>query len=132
MDEQIVPIKNRNCLKQYLLLKPHKWGYKLFVLNSVVGYIYNFEIYTGGDYPRLTNEPDLGAVGNVVIRLCRILPNHNYKLYYDDFYSSIPLSVYLHKRGMMTLATFQRNRIPNLPLPLDDQTKKKSRGHYEE
>ena len=32
IDEQMVPFKGRSVLKQYLPMKPHKWGYKLFVL----------------------------------------------------------------------------------------------------
>jgi len=47
LDEQLCPTKAVLYLKQYLPLKPHKWGYKLFVLCGVSGYGYNFEIYTG-------------------------------------------------------------------------------------
>jgi len=32
VDEQIVPFKGRSCLRQYNPKKPHKWGYKLWVL----------------------------------------------------------------------------------------------------
>ena len=43
-DEQVVPFKEASGLKQYLPKKPKKWGYKLWALAGVSGYIYNFEI----------------------------------------------------------------------------------------
>jgi hypothetical protein len=49
LDEQLCPTKARSYMKQYLPLKPHKWGYKLFILYGVKGYAYNFEIYTGNE-----------------------------------------------------------------------------------
>ena len=47
VDEQIIPFKGRSCLKQYNPKKPHKWGYKAFVLSGVSGFSYDFEIFTG-------------------------------------------------------------------------------------
>lgn len=121
LDEQLCPTKARSYLKQYLPLKPHKWGYKLFVLCSVSGYAYNFEIYTGNENDaneRLKyGEPDLGATSNVVVRLSRVIPtNKNHKLFFDNYYTSLPVMVYLKKRGTDTVGTFCRNRFPNLKL----------------
>jgi len=85
VDEQLCATKARSYLKQYLPEKPHKWGYKLFVLCDDEGYSYKFEIYTGQENEarfRHQNEPHLGASGNVVIRLTRDVPQHkNYKIY---------------------------------------------------
>lgn len=39
--------KARNILKHYIPNKPNKWGYKLFVLFDIKGYLYKLEIYTG-------------------------------------------------------------------------------------
>jgi len=36
VDEQMCPTKARHFLKQYMPNKPHKWGYKLFVMSGVV------------------------------------------------------------------------------------------------
>lgn len=47
LDEQICSTKAKNYMKQYNPAKPHKWGYKFFVLSGVSGFTYNFEIYTG-------------------------------------------------------------------------------------
>ena len=50
--------------------KPHKWGYKLFVLYGDMGFVQIFEIYSGQENDpkfRVDGEPDIGASGNVVI-----------------------------------------------------------------
>ncbi|CAH1982931.1 unnamed protein product [Acanthoscelides obtectus] len=44
VDKQIIPTKARSSLKQYNPKKPHKWGYKVFVLS---GFSYDFDFYCG-------------------------------------------------------------------------------------
>jgi hypothetical protein len=34
-------------MKQYNPMKPHKWGFKIYVLAGTSGFLYNFEFYTG-------------------------------------------------------------------------------------
>jgi len=113
-------------------MKPHKWGYKLFVMAGVSGFAYNFEIYSGQENNselRLPCEPDIGASANVVVRLARIIPsNNNFKLYYDNYYTSIQLMVYLKTRGIENLGTVRRNRLKNVPFPSDAAMKSKDRG----
>lgn len=135
IDEQMCATKVAHFMKQYLPNKPHKWGFKLFVLCSVGGYAHKFEIYTGEDYKRLPDEPDFGPVGNVVIRLVRGVPRHiNHIIYFDNFYTSIPLVAHLGKEGIYTLGTVQSNRLVNCKLPEKKELMKKCypRGTYEE
>ncbi|GBP47242.1 PiggyBac transposable element-derived protein 2 [Eumeta japonica] len=135
IDEQMCATKVAHFMKQYLPNKPHKWGFKLFVLCSVGGYAHKFEIYTGEDYKRLPDEPDFGPVGNVVIRLVRGVPRHiNHIIYFDNFYTSIPLVAHLGKEGIFTLGTVQSNRLVNCKLPDKKELMKKCypRGAYEE
>lgn len=48
VDEQMCATKLRGtCIKQYMPNKPHKWGFKLFVLCDSTGFSYAFEVYTG-------------------------------------------------------------------------------------
>lgn len=109
--------------------KPHKWGFKLFVLAGVSGFAYKFEIYTGQENPvQVNNEPDLGATANV-LRLSSIIPRkENYRLYHDNYYTGLPLMVHLAKEGIYSLGTIRKNRIPNCKLPTDDELKKVDRG----
>jgi len=56
----MVPFKGRSSLKQFLPKKPHKWGYKIFMLCDTRGMVHNFEIYTGKIMP-VEGYPDLRA-----------------------------------------------------------------------
>ena len=68
-DEQMCSTKVGHYLKQYLPKKPHKWGFKLYLLSSFYGYAYKFEIYSGQDLTmRQAGEPDLGSTSNIVLR----------------------------------------------------------------
>ncbi|CAG4978267.1 unnamed protein product [Parnassius apollo] len=68
-DEQICSTKARNMLKRYNPKKPHKWGYKLYVLSGVSGFAYTIEIESGKENVVRPDEPDLGASSNVVVLL---------------------------------------------------------------
>uniref|UniRef100_A0A2H1VR69 SFRICE_028309 n=1 Tax=Spodoptera frugiperda TaxID=7108 RepID=A0A2H1VR69_SPOFR len=137
LDEQMCATKIGHYMKQYLPNKPHKWGFKLFLICSVYGFAHKFEIYTGGDkHHRINDEPDLGPTGNTVVRLTRIVPRRaNHIIYFDNYYTSVPLVTYLAKEGIYCLGTIQSNRIPNNNKLPDKKTLMKRtvpRGHHEE
>jgi len=132
VDEQLCATKARMYLKQYMPMKPHKWGYKLFMLCDVNGFAHKFEIYTGSENlpkNRLPTEPDLGASANVVVRLTREVPkNVNHRVYFDNYYTTIELIDYLNENGINSLGTVRKNRIPNSRIPSDNMLKKCKRG----
>ncbi|XP_057294618.1 piggyBac transposable element-derived protein 3-like [Hydractinia symbiolongicarpus] len=130
----IVPFKGRHSIKQYNPKKPHKWGFKVFVLSGVSGFSYNFEVFTGeADNVCAQNEPDLGASSKVVVRLARVIPeNCNYKLYVDNWFNSIPLNVYMYTKGIQMVGTVRRNRIGKCPVSSEKEIKKKGSGTHEE
>ncbi|XP_065668111.1 piggyBac transposable element-derived protein 3-like [Hydra vulgaris] len=132
VDEQIILFKGRHLIKPYSPEKPHKWGFKVFVLSGVSGY--NFDVYCGGsDNICLENEPDLEASSNVVMRLARILPDGvNRKLYVDNWFNSIGLNVYMFKRGIQMVEIARRNRVGNCPVLSDKEMKQRSRGAFTE
>lgn len=75
IDEQMCATKVAHFLKQYLPNKPHKWGFKLYVLCNLHGFAYKFEVYAGQNLTdKPENEPDLGPTSNVVLRLARGIP----------------------------------------------------------
>lgn len=131
IDEQMCSTKVRHYMKQYMPMKPHKWGFKFFVLAGVSGFAYKFEIYTGQEkFEKLVDgEPDLGITSSIVLRLARVIPRHkNYILYHDNYYTALKLMVHLAKEGIYSLGTIRRNRLPNCKLPTEASLKKAARG----
>ncbi|KAJ8942884.1 hypothetical protein NQ314_009901 [Rhamnusium bicolor] len=128
VDEQMCSTKVVSHLRQYMLAKPHKWVMKLFVLCDSYGYSYGFELYSGASDNVIPNEaPDLGAAANVVSRLSQIIHTHqNHIIYFYNFYTTLPLLVYLHSRGIFSLGTIRVNCIPNCKLSTDKEVNKKN------
>lgn len=135
VDEQMCATKmKKNPVRQYMSAKPHKWGTKLFVLCDSAGFSYKFEVYAdAGDNILQEGAPDLGASANVVVRLSQLIPDQlNHILYFDNFYASVPLLVYLRSRGIFSLGTVRQNRIPNCKFTKEKNMTNKSRGYSEE
>ncbi|XP_033911326.3 piggyBac transposable element-derived protein 2-like [Acipenser ruthenus] len=128
VDEQMVPFKGRNRLKQYLPSKPKKWGYKILVLAGSDGVPHNLEIYTG----RVVQPPelaDVGASGNVVLRLAQPIPKQeNYKLFFDNWFTSVPLVLTLAQQGIHCTG----NRLPGVNLMCDAELKRAGCGSFEQ
>lgn len=133
VDEQMCSTKMKHHLRQYMPNKPHKWGIKLFVLCDTFGYSYRFQIFIGaGDNTVLSGSPDLGPTANVVVRLTQSVPEfQNHVVYFDNFYTSLPLLIYLRAKGIFSLGTIRSNRISNSKLPneRDEEYKKANRGY---
>lgn len=92
---------------------------------------FSFEIYNGaGDNKLLPGIADLGACSNVVVRLSQSIPDmQNYIVYFDNFYTSVGLMVYLRSRGIFALGTVRANRLPKCKLPTDSDLKDEERGY---
>jgi len=130
IDEQMIPTKSRSTIKQYMPKKPHKWGYKVFSRCGISGMLYDFEIYTGKKEGPLENS-HLGITGDLVMRLCKSLPKHmNFKVFFDNFFTSIPLIRELRKDGILSLGTIRSNRMlgASKVLRSDKDLKKDQRG----
>lgn len=50
VDEQIIPFKGRHSLKVYMMKKPNKWGYKVWVMAGQSGYVHKFR-FAGDNLP---------------------------------------------------------------------------------
>lgn len=80
-----------------------------------------------------TMKKNLGASSNVVVRLARTIPsNCGHKLFFDNYYTSIPLIIYLKKRSIHSCGTVRRNRVQNCPLSEEKAIAKKERGYSAE
>uniref|UniRef100_A0A0K0EC24 DDE_Tnp_1_7 domain-containing protein n=1 Tax=Strongyloides stercoralis TaxID=6248 RepID=A0A0K0EC24_STRER len=132
VDEQMIPFKGKHSIKQYMKKKPRKWGFKAFVLCDSNGITHNWELYTGASLSS-TELPNVGVSGNIVLRLCSIVPkNLNYKVYFDNWFNNIPLQVELEKTGLNYLGTIRPNRLKGCQFSSDKDMRRKGRGTMEE
>ena len=65
---------------------------------------YNFEFYQGKGTGVSEDHKDLGLGGSIVMRLVEKLPEReNFKVYFDNFFTSIPLLIQLKEMYFMLL-----------------------------
>lgn len=129
VDEQIIPFKGRSGIKQYIKNKPHKWGYKCFTRAGSSGLLYDFKIYTGKN---TASDYGIGFSGNIVLTLADNIPvDKNYKLYADNFFSSLMLVKHLKERGIFYLGTVRKDRMGKCPLSSEEELRNKDRGSYD-
>ncbi|KAJ4937706.1 hypothetical protein JOQ06_002338 [Pogonophryne albipinna] len=127
VDEQIVPFKGKSGLKQYKPRKQKRWGYKMYVLSDSNGIAYNFQVHTGPIFP-MDGMPDIGASGNIVLRLASIIPgNQSHKLFFDNWFTSVDLQTILQKKKIHCVATVRHNRLAGCSFSDDKVMKKKGR-----
>ncbi|KAH8035516.1 hypothetical protein HPB51_005829 [Rhipicephalus microplus] len=94
--------------------------------------MYNFEVYKGKFLPQ-EGFPDIGASGNIVLRMASIVPRVlNYILYFDNWFCGVYLQVVLKKVGISSVETVHEARLKGCKLPSDKDLKKKGRGSYVE
>ena len=71
------------------------------------------------------------TVSYVVERLLETLPRmKNFKVFFDNWFSSIPLCLSLKRSGYLVTATLRADRSKNCPLPAGKDLKKGGRGSH--
>lgn len=127
IDRQIIPTKTQGALKEYNPKKPQKWGYKVISRAGASGFVYDFLIYTGKGSVENTNN--VGMPSAYVLALAKDVPKHkNYKLYYDNWFSSLSLARILKTQGILCLSTVRANRLKGVVLKDDNSLKREGRG----
>ncbi|KAK9717870.1 Transposase IS4 [Popillia japonica] len=87
-------------------------------------------MYTGATQPD-PGLPDVGASGNIVLKLAKIIPqNMFYKIYYDNWFNSIYLQVALEKRGIQSIGTIRPNRLQGCNFISDKEMSRKGQGTF--
>ena len=117
VDESIIGFQGRTPATQYMLNKHHHcWDLKLWcICESSSGYTWNFYMYAGaGD---AVGETIVDKSGDVVIRLISPLLSYGYHIYTDNYFTSIPLAMYLYNHRTYLTGTTQYNCV-GLPEPV--------------
>ncbi|KAK0136549.1 PiggyBac transposable element-derived protein 3 [Merluccius polli] len=110
VDEMMIPYKGRLSIKQYIPKKPKPWGVKVWVRAGSSGYMYNFEPYQGPAGGR-GEISQLGMAGDVVMRLCEDIQDKNHKVFFDNFFNTIPLLQALEHQGIYGTGMCRSNRL---------------------
>ncbi|XP_047106101.1 piggyBac transposable element-derived protein 3-like [Schistocerca piceifrons] len=118
IDDSMIVFKGRSSIKQYNPLKPIKRGYKLLAICDKKGYTLNFEVYQGRNETLEKDFDGYGVEERVVLKLSKQYWSQYRKLYFDIFFTSIPLLEKLKSVNTFSCGTIRTNRkgLPaNLP-----------------
>ena len=90
---------------------------------------YDFEFYQGKGTGVSEDHKDLGLGGSIVMRLVEKLPEReNFKVYFDNFFTSIPLLIQLKEKGFHALGVLKTNRMSGAILKPKGDMKRQGRG----
>ena len=128
----MVPYFGRHRAKQYIHEKPLKFGYKLWVMATPLGYCIQFLPYTGKD-GGLNKYMDvgLGLGGAVVASLTQALPkiaHSNYHIVIDNFFTSPSLLRYLKEKEICGTGAVRATRMEDVPSKFTVDVEKSQRG----
>ena len=132
VDEQIIPTKTKySGIRQYNPKKPKKWGFKNLVRAGSSGIMYDFFIYTGKneEFDTIPEFCNLQKSAQIVASLCKHLPSHaKHKLFFDNWFTTLDLLIFLKRRGILACGTIRANRLQGCPLATNNEMKKSGRG----
>ena len=130
IDETMVPYYGHHSSKQHIHGKPIRFGYKLWSAATPGGYLVYFIPYQGSKTAPLPDQLRLGLGASVVLTLISHLPKdfNSYSIYFDNFFTGLPLLDELTKLGHKGTGTIRENRTEKCPLESTKAMKKKPRG----
>ena len=96
IDESMIKFKGRSSLKQHMSLKPTKRGYKMWIRAYTNGYVSQFAIYTG----KKKSQPEIVFGERVVKDFCKTIQEKSFKIYADNYFSSLNLAKNLLDNGI--------------------------------
>ncbi|KAK3784686.1 hypothetical protein RRG08_012141 [Elysia crispata] len=134
VDESMIPYFGRHSAKQFIKGKPIRYGYKVWILTTSLGYAINLIPYQGAATVKAL--PGLGMGGQVVLDLVTALSQNCFHVTFDNLFSSLALAEELTRRGLactgtICTGTIRANRTGDCPI-LDTKTmEKKARGSYD-
>ena len=102
IDEQMIDTKCRISFIQYMPKKPKKFGIKIWAIcEAGSGYVLGFQIYTGKTNGQSQN----------VSELAEKYLNKGYRLYFNNFYTSVDLLQYLATKKTYACKTEGKQKV---------------------
>lgn len=134
-DESMIEYFGRHGMKQCMKEKPVPFGFKVWSLCTVAGYLVNFEIYQGKNIRSKTEYED--RFGKCIAPLFNMIDDFDddvralpFSFYFDNLFTGIPALAHLKSLGYNGTGTIRENRLPK-GCPLKEKKKdvvKKGRG----
>ncbi|XP_049945780.1 piggyBac transposable element-derived protein 2-like [Schistocerca serialis cubense] len=121
----MIRFKGRSSLKQHMPQKPIKHGYKVWIMANETGYVSKFQLYTG----KISQEVEKCLGARDVKHLSSELTGKHHKLYFDNYFTSVPLMLDLKKQGIYACATVRKGRA-GFPKDFENE-KNMSRGEFQ-
>ena len=108
VDESMIGFDGRLSFKQYLPHKPTKWGIKVWeIADCNTGYCLDFDVYTGKTYEQASPN---GIGYDVIRKLTDPYLHQGHHVYFDRFFSGLPIMEYLKDHGTYASGTIMTNR----------------------
>jgi len=129
VDESMVPYFGRHGDKHYIHGNPIKFGYKMWLLATKLGYCVQFYPYQGAG----TTDKNHGFGGSVT-RLTSDLPildGNCYHVVFDNLFTSFHLLRVLASKGIAATGTLRANHTEGACLRSVDVMKKEPSGSYD-
>nr|CAH7728858.1 unnamed protein product [Callosobruchus chinensis] len=102
--------KGRSSIKQYNPMKPIKRGYKIWCVADQKGYVSKFEVYQGKNEELEKEFSSYGLGERVVLSLTKMYWGQSRILYFDNYFTSIPLLEKLRVNSTLACGTIRSNR----------------------
>lgn len=132
IDEQMIKFRGKSSLRQFMPNKPIRFGFKSWARADPNGFVYDFQIYQGkaDDIKKSQSAAKgLSLSSQVVVDLIKGLPPHKgFKIFADNYFSSVALVERLTEMGYWFCGTIRSNRTKGAPLRKEKELKKEARG----
>lgn len=111
IDETMIAFRGRVSFRQYIKNKPVKYGIKSYTLaESDTGYISDMTIYTGSTTFYEPEYENFKKTEGVVLTLMHPILNQGYRLFVDNYYTSVELFQYLDSKQTQACGTVRKDR----------------------
>ncbi|KAI0218647.1 PiggyBac transposable element-derived protein 5 [Lamellibrachia satsuma] len=107
IDETMLKFKGRLSIKQYIKIKPVKWGIKIFTLvEAKTGYVLNLLPYVGKH-----EDTAVGKTTQTVLDVGKHYLNKGHRFFTDNYYTSVELMTKLEDKNTLSCGTVNSNRV---------------------
>ena len=107
IDETMLKFKGRLSIKQYIKIKPIKWGIKIFTLaEAKTGYVLNLLPYAGK-----REDTGVGKTTQTVLDVGKHYLNKGHQYFTDNYYTSVELMTKLQAKNTLSCGTVNSNRV---------------------